>query len=152
MKNSVINRRRSNNFIFSSEDLNTQRNPKCRSNSLFHYKQTANTKYEQRISLSPEGELKFEPRGQIVPSHIPDLMIKTNYIDEFNEKKADNKAYILSDINSNVQKQKYQLLLSKDLHINKICQTKNNEIKAEFENKKKHLKEQLTTIIKDSLL
>ena len=41
-----------------STELNTQKNPKCRSNSLLHRKETANKEYKNRISLSPLGEFK----------------------------------------------------------------------------------------------
>lgn len=139
-------------FNSTARELNTQKNPKCRSNSLLHSKETANKEYKNRISLDPLGELKLDYRDQIPIGHMRDIILKTNYLNEINEIKAFDKARFEEDIHSQIQKQKYQLLLEKDLHINKICQTKNNEIKTQFENRKKYLKDQLTSIIKDSLL
>ena len=46
-----------------STNLNTMRNPKLRSNSLFQYRCTANQEYSKRISLDPEGEKKMELRN-----------------------------------------------------------------------------------------
>ena len=149
-----MNTKRLNTYYFNSppRELNTQKNGKCRSNSLLHYKETANKKYKARISLDPEGELKFELRGQIPTGHVRDVILKTNYLNEIDKIKAFDKANIESDINSEIKKQKYQLLLEKDLHINKLCEDKNNEIKSQLEGRKRQLQEKLNTIIRDSLL
>ena len=135
-----------------STELNTQKNPKCRSNSLLHRKEFANKKYQERISLSPLGESQLELRGHIPTSHIRDIILKTNYLNEIDEIKAFDRADFESEINSQIKKQKYQILLEKDSHINRLCKTKSNEIRTHFENRKKSLQEQLTNIIKDSLL
>jgi len=146
--------KRLNTYYFNSPaiEVNTQKNGKCRSNSLLHYKETANKKYKERISLDPEGELKFELRGQIPTSHVRDVILKTNYLNELDAIKAFDKANIEADINSEIKKQKYQLLLEKDLHLNQLCQEKNNEIKSQLEKRKKSLQEKLNTIIRDSLI
>jgi hypothetical protein len=141
-----------NFFNTTASNLNTQKNPKCRSNSLLHRKETANKEYKNRISLSPLGELKMDIRDQIPTYHINDVILKTNYLNELDEIKAFDKANIQTDINSQAKKQKYQLLLEKDSNINKLCRAKSNEIKFQFENRKKNLQDQLTSIIKDSLL
>ena len=143
------------NFFNSSTkelEFNTQKNPKCRSNSLLHRKETANKEYKSRISLSPLGELKLDLRSQIPTAHVRDMILKTNYINEINAIKAFDKANLEEDIHSQLKKHRYQLLLEKDLHINNICKTKSNEIRIQFENRKTYLKDQLTSIIKDSLL
>ena len=149
-----MSKNRLNTYYFNStaRELNTQLNPKCRSNSLLHHTETSNKEYKNRISLSPLGEPKLELRDQIPTYHIRDIILKTNYLNELDAIKAFEKADIESDINAQLKRQKYQLLLEKDLNINNICKTKNNEIKVQFENRKKSLKDQLTTIIKDSLL
>ncbi len=148
-----MNKKRFNTYHFnSSRELNTQKNGKCRSNSLLHHEETANKEYKNRISLSPLGELKIDLRSQIPTYHIHDTILKTNYLKEIDEIKAFEKANYQSDINSQIKKHKYQLLLEKDLNINNRCKTRNDEYKTEFENRKNALKEQLTSIIKDSLL
>ena len=147
-----MNKKRTNYFDTPPIEINTQLNGKGRSNSLLHYKETANQKYKERISLDPCGELKLELRDQIPTFHIQDKILKTNYLNELDEIKAIEKADFVSDINSQIKKQKYQLLLEKDAYLKNICQTKNNEIKEQFENRKKLLEEELTNIIKDSLL
>lgn len=149
-----MSKNRLNTYYFNSSarEFNTQLNPKCRSNSLLHHTETANKEYKNRISLSPLGEPKLELRDQIPTYHIRDIILKTNYLKELDAIKAFEKADIESDINAQLKRQKYQLLLEKDLNINNICKTKNNEIKIQFENRKKSLKDQLTAIIKDSLL
>ena len=149
-----MSHKRSNTNYFNSPaiEINTLKNGKGRSNSLLHRKETANKEYKNRISLNPLGEPKMDLRDQIPTHHIRDMILKTNYLNELDEIKAFDKADFQSDMNSQSKKQKYQLLLEKDLHINKLCQTKNNEIKTEFENRKKSLRDQLTSIIRDSLL
>ena len=149
-----MNKTRLNTYFFNTsvKEFNTQRDSKCRSNSLLHRKEFANKEYKNRISLNPLGELKLELRDQIPTYHIRDVILKTNYLNELEEIKAFDKANFESDINSQLKKQKYQLLLEKDKHINKLCNSKTKEIKTQFENRKKSLKEQLTSIIKDSLL
>ena len=149
-----MSKNRLNTYYFNStaRELNTQLNPKCRSNSLLHHTETSNKEYKNRISLSPLGEPKLELRDQIPTYHIRDIILKTNYLNELDAIKAFEKADIESDINAQLKRQKYQLLLEKDLNINNINKNKNNEIKVQFENRKKSLKDQLTTIIKDSLL
>ena len=149
-----MNQKRLNTYYFNSSchELNTQNNPNCRSNSLFHKKFAANKEYNNRIYLSPLGELKMDIRDQIPTCHVRDIILKTNYKNELDTIKAFDKANLESEINSQIKKQKYLLLLEKDLHINRLCKTKSNEIKIQFENRKKSLQEQLTNIIKDSLL
>ena len=149
MNQKVIN---TYNFNNSASNLNTQKNPRCRSNSLLHKKETANKEYKSRISLSPLGELKMDIRDKIPTYHINDVVLKTNYLNELDEIKSFDKANIETDINTQTKKQKYQLLLKKDSNINKLCREKSNEIKLQFENRKKNLQDQLTSIIKDSLL
>ena len=143
-----------NTYYFNStaREFNTQKNPKCRSNSLLHRKETANKEYKNRISLSPLGELKMDLRDQIPTYHVRDMILKSNYINEINAIKAFDKANLEADMHSQIQKQRYQLLLEKDLNINNRCKTKSNEIRIQFENRKTYLKDQLTSIIKDSLL
>ena len=148
-----MNKKRLNTYHFNSaRELNTQINGKCRSNSLLHHEETANKEYKNRISLSPLGELKLDLRDQIPTYHIRDKILKTNYLKEIDEIKAFDKANIESDINDQLKKHKYQLLLEKDLSINNRCKAKNIEYKSQFENRKIALKDQLTSIIKDSLL
>ena len=149
-----MNQKRLNTYYFntSASNLNTQKNSKCRSNSLLHRKETANKEYKNRISLNPLGELKMDIRDQIPTYHISDIVLKTNYLNEIDEIKAFDKANIETDINSHTKKQKYQLLLKKDYNINNRCRAKSNEIKIQFENRKKDLQDQLTSIIRDSLL
>jgi hypothetical protein len=150
-----MNLKRLNTYYFNSSahELNTQKNPKCRSNSLLHKKNTTNKEYNNCIYLSPLlGELKMDIRDQIPICHVRDIILKTNYKNELDKIKAFDKANLESEINSQIKKQKYLLLLEKDLHINRLCKTKSNEIKIQFENRKKSLQEQLTNIIKDSLL
>ena len=141
-----------NYFNSSSTDLNTQNNPNCRCNSLLHRKETANKDYKNRISLSPLGETKMDIRDNIPTYHIRDMILKTNYLNELEEIKAFDKADFQTKINSQIKKQKYQLLLEKDFNINTRCKTKSEEIKVQFENRKKSLREQLITIIRNSLL
>ena len=149
-----MNSKRLNTYYFNSppRELNTQKNGKCRSNSLLHYKETANKKYKDRIRLDPEGELKFELRGQIPTSHVRDVILKTNYLNELDEIKAFDKANFEADINKEIKKQKYQILLEKDLYLNKLCQDKNNEIKSQLDKRKKALQDKLNIIIRDSLI
>jgi len=127
-----MSKNRLNTYYFNStaRELNTQLNPKCRSNSLLHHTETSNKEYKNRISLSPLGEPKLELRDQIPTYHIRDIILKTNYLNELDAIKAFEKADIESDINAQLKRQKYQLLLEKDLNINNICKTKNNEIKV----------------------
>ena len=141
-----------NFFNTTASNLNTQKNPKCRSNSLLHRKETANKEYKNRISLSPLGELKMDIRDQIPTYHINDVILKTNYLNELDEIKAFDKANIEADINKEIKKQKYQILLEKDLYLNKLCQDKNNEIKSQLDKRKKALQDKLNIIIRDSLI
>jgi len=122
-----------------------------RSNSLLHHKETANKRYDERISLEPSGELKFEHRGQIPTSHIKEIVYKTNYLNELNTIKSFDKANHESDINSQIRKQKHQLLLEKDLKLNTICQAQSREIKLQEETRKRLLQEELKTIIQETL-
>ena len=147
-----MNKYRTNYFNNTPNEINTQLNGKGRSNSLLHYKETANQKYKDRISLDPCGELKLELRDQIPTFYIQDKVLKTNYLKELDKINAFDKANFVADINSQVKKQKYQILLEKDAYLKKICKDKNNEIKQQFENRKKLLEEELNKIIKDSLL
>jgi len=146
-----MNRKRLNTYYSSPRELNILRDGKGRSNSLLHRKEFANKVYNSRISLSPLGELKIDLRNQIPTSHIQDVILKTNYLNELDEIKAFDKANKQADIHANLKKHKYQLLLEKDSSINKRCKTKNNEIRTEFDNRKRSLRDQLTSIIKDSL-
>jgi hypothetical protein len=141
-----------NYFNSSSTDLNTQNNPYCRSNSLLHRNETANKDYKNRISLSPLGETKMDIRDNIPTYHIRDMILKTNYLNELEEIKAFDKADFQANINSQIKNQKYQILLEKDFNINTRCKTKSEEIKAQFENRKKSLRDQLISIIRNSLL
>ena len=98
-----MNKKRFNTYHFnSSRELNTQKNGKCRSNSLLHHEETANKEYKNRISLSPLGELKIDLRSQIPTYHIHDTILKTNYLKEIDEIKAFEKANYQSDINSKI--------------------------------------------------
>lgn len=119
---------------------------------MLHHKETANKRYDERISLEPSGELKFEHRGQIPTSHIKEIVYKTNYLNEINTIKSFDKANHESDINSQIRKHKHQLLLEKDLHLNAICQAESREIKLQAENRKKLLQEELKTIIQETLV
>ena len=125
-----------------------------RSNSQNHIKDISNYNYEHRIKLNPMGEQKtMDIRNQIPIGHIPDLYIKIDYIHCRNKNRTANEnADIQSKIQKHIKNQKHQELLEKDKTINKICKDKNNEIKKIFINKKTKLKEELTRIIKDTLI
>ena len=133
-------------------DLNTMRSPQAYSNSLLHYETRANQNYSSRISLDPEGEKKLFLNYQINPSHIFNVLHKTNFLEENKSLGAYERANLQTEINSNIKKQKYQILLEKDKHINNLCNKKNNEIKKEFDARKIRLKNKLTQIIKESLI
>ena len=146
------NKKNKNFFNKSPIEVNILLKGKAPSNSLLHHKETANKRYDERISLEPSGELKFEHRGQIPTSHIKEIVYKTNYLNEINTIKSFDKANHESDINSQIRKHKHQLLLEKDLHLNAICQAESREIKLQAENRKKLLQEELKTIIQDTLV
>ena len=133
-------------------DLNTMRSPQAYSNSLLHYETRANQLYSSRKSLDPEGEKKLFLKYQINPSHIFNVLHKTNFLEENKSLGAYERANLQTEINSNIKKQKYQILLEKDKHINNLCNKKNNEIKKEFDARKIRLKNKLTQIIKESLI
>jgi hypothetical protein len=128
------------------------RNPKARSNSLFHYKSVANQEYNSRISLDPEGEKKLFLNYQITPGHVFNVFHKTNFLEENKSLRASERANLQTEINSHIKKQKYQVLLEKDSHINNLCHKKNKEIKDEFDARKLRLKNNLTQLIKESLI
>ena len=133
-------------------DLNTMRSPKCRSNSLFHYKSKANQEYSTRISLNPEGEKNLYLKYQILPGHVSNVFYKTDFIKEKDSLKAFEKAELQSKINKQIKEQKYQILLEKDNKINSIFDKKNNEIKSELDFRKIKLKNKLIQIIRESLI
>ena len=133
-------------------DLNTMRSPKCRSNSLFHYKSKANQEYSSRISLNPEGEKNLYLKYQILPGYVSNVFYKTDFIKEKDSLKAFEKAELQSKINNQIKEQKYQILLEKDNKINSIFDKKNNEIKSELDFRKIKLKNKLIQIIRESLI
>ena len=133
-------------------DLNTMRNPKAHSNSLFHYETVANQEYSKRISLDPESEKKLYLKYHINPGHVFNVFHKTDYLEENKNLRAEERANLQTEINSNIKKQKYQTLLEKDLFIKNLCNKKNKEIKQEFDARKLRLKNKLTQIIKESLI
>ena len=133
-------------------DLNTVRNPKARSNSLFQYRPIANQEYSSRISLDPEGEKKLHLKYQKYPGHNFNVFYKTNYLEESKSLRADERADLQSEMNSHIKKQKYQILLEKDFFIKNTCDKKNNEIKTEFNERKIKLKNKLIQIIRESLI
>jgi hypothetical protein len=140
------------NLTLQPSDLNTMRNPKARSNSLFHYESVANQEYNSRISLDPEGEKKLFLNYQITPGHVFNVFHKTNFLEENKSLRASERANLQTEINSHIKKQKYQVLLEKDSHINNLCHKKNKEIKDEFDARKLRLKNNLTQLIKESLI
>ena len=154
MNKNKLNKNKKNKNLFNKPpiEVNILLKGKGRSNSLLHHKENANKRYDERISLEPSGELKFEHRGQIPTSHIKEIVYKTNYLNEMNTIKSFDKANHESDINSQIRKQKHQLLLEKDLHLNAICEAESREIKLQAENRKKLLQEELKTIIQDTLV
>ena len=154
MNKNISNKNKKNKNLFNKPpiEVNILLKGKAPSNSLLHHKETANKRYDERISLEPSGELKFEHRGQIPTSHIKEIVYKTNYLNEINTIKSFDKANHESDINSQIRKHKHQLLLEKDLHLNAICQAESREIKLQAENRKKLLQEELKTIIQDTLV
>ena len=133
-------------------DLNTMRNPQYRSNSLFHYRPIANQEYPLRISLDPEGEKKLFLNYQKNPGHNFNVFYKTDYLKENELLRSDERADLQTEINANIKKQKYQILLEKDCLINNRCNKKNKEIKDEFNARKTQLKNKLIQIIKESLI
>ena len=140
------------NLSLQPSDLNTMRNPKNRSNSLFHYKSIANQEYSSRISLDPEGEKKIYLNYHINPGHAFNVFYKTDYLEENKSLRASERANLQTEINSQVKKQKYQVLLEKDSYINSLCHKKNTEIKNEFKARKEKLKNNLTHLIKEILI
>ena len=133
-------------------DLNSMRNPQNRSNSLFHYRPISNQEYPFRISLDPEGEKKIFLNYQKNPGHNFNVFYKTDYLKENELLRAEERADLQSEINSNIKKQKYQILLEKDSLINDLCHKKNKEIKNDFNARKIRLKNKLIQIIKESLI
>ena len=133
-------------------DLNTMRNPKARSNSLFQYRPIANQEYSSRISLDPEGERKLHLKYQKNPGHIFNVFYKTNFLEENKSLKANERADLQSEMNTHLKKQKYQILLEKDFLIQNVCNKKNNEIKTEFNERKMKIKNKLIQIIRESLI
>jgi hypothetical protein len=133
-------------------DLNTLRNPKARSNSLFQYRPIANQEYSSRISLDPVGEKKLYLNIQKNPGHNFNVFYKTNYLEESKSLRAAKRADLQSEMNSHIKKQKYQILLQKDFFIKNTCDKKNKEIKTEFNERKMKLKNKLIQIIRESLI
>ena len=117
-----------------------------RSNSQFHY-------HEHHIRLNP---LKtIENRNLFPINHIKDSLQKEDYLSEKNNKNlktAYDNADIQTKINIHIKNQKYQTLLEKDKHIEKLCNNKNKEIKSELDNRKYKLKQQLIRIINNAIL
>ena len=135
-----------------STNLNTMRNPKLRSNSLFQYRCTANQEYSKRISLDPEGEKKMELRNQINPGHNVNVFYKTDFLKENNSLRACERANLQTEINSKIKNQRYQVLLEKDSKIHNTCHKKNNEIKNEFNSRLRNLKNLIIQTIRESLI
>lgn len=123
-----------------------------RSNSLLHHKDISNYNYEHRIRLDPAGESKMmDIRNQIPTNKIQDCYTKTNHLNYKYTKNANEKAIYQGNINRHIKSQRHQNLLRNDKHIKRICQDKNNELKAILENSKLKLKNELTQIIKDAI-
>ena len=124
-----------------------------KSNSQFHYKDITSNEYRNRIKLNPSGEEStIDIRNRIPLSHTRNFLYKKPYE---KENKRNLSAFSKADIQSNIslleEKQKYQNLLKNEKHIRKICSAENKKIKIEFENRKKKLKTELTTIIKNAI-
>ena len=147
-----MNKTRNLSLSPQPSNLNTMRNPRYRSNSLFHYKNIANQEYLKRISLNPEGEKKIFLNYQKNPGHIFNVFYKTDYLEENKSLRACERANLQTDINLHLKNQKYQVLLEKDSYINNLCHKKNKEIKNEFDTKKLKLKNKLTQLIRESLI
>ena len=147
-----MNKTRNLSLSPQPSNLNTMRNPRYRSNSLFHYKNIANKEYLKRISLNPEGEKKIFLNYQKNPGHIFNVFYKTDYLEENKSLRACERANLQTDINLHLKNQKYQVLLEKDSYINNLCHKKNKEIKNEFDTKKLKLKNKLTQLIRESLI
>lgn len=112
-----------------------------RSNSLLHHKDISNYNYEHRIRLDPSGESKMmDIRNQIPTNKIQDIYTKTNHLNYKYTKNANEKAIFQGNINRHIKRQRHQNLLRKDKNIKRICQIKNNELKAILENSKLKLK------------
>ena len=144
-------------FINNKREINIQKPDYCRlyrSNSQFHYKSISNSDFENRIRLNPEGETNtHDIRYHFPETHIKHYLVKSDRFSRANSSKSSfDNAEAESKIASHIQKQKYQKLLEKDKHINRLCQEKNKEIQEEIKNKKQNLKQALTRIINDALL
>ena len=144
-------------FINNKREINIQKPDYCRlyrSNSQFHYKSISNSDFENRIRLNPEGETNtHDIRYHFPETHIKHYLEKSDRFSRANSSKSSfDNAEAESKIASHIQKQKYQKLLEKDKHINRLCQEKNKEIQEEIKNKKQNLKQALTRIINDALL
>ena len=134
----------------SPNELNYMKNPNINSNSHFHYKDITSYNFEHRIKLNPENEKKIDLRDQIPTHHLSQRIIKEFPIE--NELNAFKKADIESDITKQVLNHKYQILLQKEKNLIDICNDKNREIKREFNENKERLKNELTKLIKDTLI
>ena len=144
-------------FINNKREINIQKpdySRLYRSNSQFHYKSISNSDFENRIRLNPEGETNtHDIRYHFPETHIKHYLEKSDRFSRANSSKSSfDNAEAESKIASHIQKQKYQKLLEKDKHINRLCQEKNKEIQEEIKNKKQNLKQALTRIINDALL
>ena len=79
-------------------------------------------------------------------------IIKSNYITPINGLNAYEKAEIESNITNQLLSKKYQTILQRDKEINYYLTSENNEIKKDIAQEKIKLKEDLSKIIKDTLL
>ena len=144
-------------FINNKREINIQKPDYCRlyrSNSQFHYKSISNSDFENRIRLNPEGETNtHDIRYHFPETHIKHYLVKSDRFSKANcSISSFDNAEAESKIALHIKNQKYQKLLEKDKHINRLCQEKNKEIQEEIKNKKQNLKQALTRIINDALL
>ena len=79
-------------------------------------------------------------------------IIKSNYITPIKGLNAYEKAEIESNITNQLLSKKYQTILQRDKEINYYLTSENNEIKKDIAQEKIKLKEDLSKIIKDTLL
>ncbi len=79
-------------------------------------------------------------------------IIKSNYITPINGLNAYEKAEIESNITNQLLSKKYETILQRDKEINYYLTSENNEIKKDIVKEKIKLKEDLSKIIKDTLL
>ena len=79
-------------------------------------------------------------------------IIKSNYITPIKGLNAYEKAEIESNITNQLLSKKYQTILQRDKEINYYLTSENNEIKKDIFQEKIKLKEDLSKIIKDTLL